>query len=1017
MVGIVAILASVTVLSASADNNGDDDDDRGRRGRDNLTEVVYVCVNIRSGIMRAVDGDTECRNRELMVSWNASGGVGPVGPEGPQGPPGPVGPEGPQGPQGEQGLPGEVGPAGADGAIGPAGADGAIGPQGPAGADGAIGPQGPAGADGAIGPQGPAGADGAQGPQGIQGIQGPAGLAGADGTDGLDGSDGIDGIDGFSCWDTNQNYLNDLAEDVNGDSFWNVLDCQGAQGVQGPQGPQGIQGIQGPAGADGQDGADGLDGAAGADGADGTDGYNCWDTNQNHVNDFAEDVNSDNFWNVLDCQGATGATGAQGPQGPQGDPGVSNLINFSCPTGEVVIGFDSLGDPVCVSFAYLIDNPPVIDAIGDRTILQTDTEIVSVSGSDSDGDDITFSLDTSHTFISILDGGAGNTATVTISPDHGTSPGTYLVTVRASSNVRSETESFSVEVVADAPPVVSPVTISIVEPDGASVPVTGSDPNGHSVALSLESAPGWLSLTGGNTLVIADSTGLSGGSPYSATLRATANGLITDAAVTINVSPPADTAPVVNAISDQSVDETDTLSLPISATDAEGDSIVLSLVSSHPFVNITDNGTGDGTGTLDITPLHGDNGSYTVTVRATANGLTGDGSFTLNIPEDLPPDLQTLFNQTLTEGDSISEVLSATDIDTEIISLSLESGPVWLSVVETSSASNVVTGSLTGTIPTGAATLSPYTVTVRATANGLVDDETFTLNITPVAVDDPPVLDPIGDQLVLEGQLTSVSLSASDPEGDTMVVSLLSGEAWMSVADGGTGDGSGTLELTPPFGTSGSFSATVQVTANGQTDSETINVTVTDVAVFDDFNSSPLTLPEHLPVVNVNGTPWVERVGNWGISGGQLTELDRFQGGGDKRLTIDAGLSSLDLTSNITFNEGVVGLVLRYESETSWLMVWYDDFQGRLKMAHYNGSFLTFYVDEAFAWTPGTEMEWEVKQVAEGTVQLYVDGAAIPVIDTVVPVLSSSTQYGLFDFAGAFGNGSTGNFFDDFTLK
>jgi len=84
MVGIVAILASVTVLSASADNNGDDDDDRGRRGRDNLTEVVYVCVNIRSGIMRAVDGDTECRNRELMVSWNASGGVGPVGPEGPQ---------------------------------------------------------------------------------------------------------------------------------------------------------------------------------------------------------------------------------------------------------------------------------------------------------------------------------------------------------------------------------------------------------------------------------------------------------------------------------------------------------------------------------------------------------------------------------------------------------------------------------------------------------------------------------------------------------------------------------------------------------------------------------------------------------------------------------------------------------------------------------------------------------------------------------------------------------------------
>ena len=105
MVGIVAILATVTLSAASAD----DDDDRGSRWSPPLTEVVYVCVNVRNGLMRAVEADTVCKNRELAVSWGAGGGIGPIGPQGPQGEPGP---EGPQGPQGETGPEGPQGPAG-----------------------------------------------------------------------------------------------------------------------------------------------------------------------------------------------------------------------------------------------------------------------------------------------------------------------------------------------------------------------------------------------------------------------------------------------------------------------------------------------------------------------------------------------------------------------------------------------------------------------------------------------------------------------------------------------------------------------------------------------------------------------------------------------------------------------------------------------------------------------------------------------------------------------------------------
>lgn len=63
----------------------------------------------------------------------------------------------------------------------------------------------------------------------------------------------------------------------------------GAVGPQGPQGPQGIQGPQGP----------------------------------------------------------QGVPGPVGPQGPQGPSGVAAFAGFRCPSGSVVIGFDSTGSPVC----------------------------------------------------------------------------------------------------------------------------------------------------------------------------------------------------------------------------------------------------------------------------------------------------------------------------------------------------------------------------------------------------------------------------------------------------------------------------------------------------------------------------------------------------------------------------------------------------------------------------------------------------------------------------------------------
>lgn len=76
--------------------------------------------------------------------------------------------------------------------------------------------------------QGPKGDKGDKGDTGKQGSQGLPGADGANGTNGVDGQDGTDGINGLSCWDLDDDDSCDANDDVNGDGFCDLLDCQPA---------------------------------------------------------------------------------------------------------------------------------------------------------------------------------------------------------------------------------------------------------------------------------------------------------------------------------------------------------------------------------------------------------------------------------------------------------------------------------------------------------------------------------------------------------------------------------------------------------------------------------------------------------------------------------------------------------------------------------------------------------------------------------------------------------------------
>jgi collagen triple helix repeat protein len=96
---------------------------------------------------------------------------------------------------------------------------------------------------------------------------------------------------------------------------WSQTGPQGPAGPAGPQGPKGDTGAVGPAGPAGPAGPQGPKGDTGATGATGP-------------------------------QGPKGDTGATGPQGIAGNLA---LAGKSCPSGQVMTGFDASGNPTCTS--------------------------------------------------------------------------------------------------------------------------------------------------------------------------------------------------------------------------------------------------------------------------------------------------------------------------------------------------------------------------------------------------------------------------------------------------------------------------------------------------------------------------------------------------------------------------------------------------------------------------------------------------------------------------------------------
>jgi hypothetical protein len=200
-------------------------------------------------------------------------------------------------------------------------------------------------------------------------------------------------------------------------------------------------------------------------------------------------------------------------------------------------------------------------------------------------------------------------------------------------------------------------------------------------------------------------------------------------------------------------------------------------------------------------------GSKSVRLVATDGG----GGGTTNTP----PVLASIGNKSVTEGQLLTFTISATDADGDPLTYSASSLPSGATFnASTRTFSWTPTSTQQGT----------YNPRFTVSDGQATDSETITITVFDAGTpNSPPVLATIGNKTVIEGQLLSFTISATDADNNPLTYSAA------NLPSGATFNASTrTFSWTPTTSQQGQYSPTFSVSDGTASDSETITITVLD---------------------------------------------------------------------------------------------------------------------------------------------------------------------------------------------
>jgi len=314
---------------------------------------------------------------------------------------------------------------------------------------------------------------------------------------------------------------------------------------------------------------------------------------------------------------------------------------------------------------------------------------------------------------------------------------------------------------------------------------------------------------------------------------------------------PENLPPDLVTIGDRSAEEGELLQFAVSATDPDDDPSTLTLTASNLPSGATFTDNGDGTATFSWTPADGDAGTYPDVHFEVEDGggLTDSEDITITVyepgeepPAENNPPVLSSGSVTPASGNTSTTFLYAvtyTDTDNNTpgsITVTINSGSPQAMSVKTGQDGDFTNGEIYEYSLTGAG-LNIGSNNFQFAANDGEDPATGdtgshtgpTVEIpdTP-GVNDPPVLNHIGNKSVVEGYACSFPVTAYDPEDDTLILTVIDKPFGANFTD--NGDGTGSFSWTPSIGQTGKFYLQFVVTEDTVdmlTDTEDITITVT----------------------------------------------------------------------------------------------------------------------------------------------------------------------------------------------
>ncbi len=372
---------------------------------------------------------------------------------------------------------------------------------------------------------------------------------------------------------------------------------------------------------------------------------------------------------------------------------------------------------------------------------------------------------------------------------------------------------------ANQPPVLAPIGAKAVnEGQALAFTATATDPDGNALTFTAGNLPTGATLSAAGAF--SWTPAFDQGGNYNVTITVTDNGspaasdfeIVT---VTVgNVNRP----PVLGAIAaSQTATEGVLKTIPITATDPDGDGMTIAGSNLPTGATVTDNL--NGTATFAWTPSLTQAGAYpNVTITVTDSGSPAQSAttqFTITVVDaNQPPVLAPIGAKTTNEGQLLAFTATATDPDSSVLTFSAGNLP--------SGATLTPAGAFSWTPATGQ--IGNFSVTITVADNGTpsqTDAETFT--ITVGNINRPPVLNPIGAKTVNEGQLLAFTATASDPDGNAL------GFTSANLPSGATLAPTGAFSWTPGYTQAGNYSVTIDVSDGALSASETFTISVGNV--------------------------------------------------------------------------------------------------------------------------------------------------------------------------------------------